>query len=106
MSNRTIKNLDTLEKEIFRLKLRQKEIEHNLDKNVMGLKKNYGSMIRNSVMGGSILAGIVAPTHFWSNLLVRLLENKKLQDGAVKLVDNLSEKIGDGIGHVAAKFKK
>jgi hypothetical protein len=105
MSNSKIRNLDTLEKEIYRLKLRQKEIEHTLDNNVMGLKKNYGSMVRNSIMGGSILAGIAAPTHFWSNLIVRLLENKKLQDGAGKLVDNLTEKIGDGISHFASKFK-
>ena len=106
MTTGKIKNLDSLEKEIYRLKLRQKELEHSLDKNIMGLKKNAGSMALNSIMGSGLASTISSPAGFWDALLTRILQSKKIQDGVWKLVDNVSEKIGDGIDKVASKLHR
>ena len=43
-----IRNLDTIEKEIYRLKLEAKNIEEKLDNNLTFLQENYFSMIMNS----------------------------------------------------------
>jgi hypothetical protein len=98
-----IRNLESLDSEIYRLKLRSKEIEHSLDKNIMGLRKNAGSMAINSFMQSGLIQG-VASGNFWTNLVFRLFQSKKLQDGLGKLVDNLTDKIGDGIDKVASKL--
>ena len=45
---KNIHNLDTLEKEIYRLKLSANNIEEKLDKNFEYLQHNYYSMIMNS----------------------------------------------------------
>lgn len=45
---RNIKNLDTLEKEIYRLKLEAKQIEEKLDQNLDYLQENFSSMTMNS----------------------------------------------------------
>jgi len=45
---KNIHNLDTLEKEIYRLKLEARNIEIKLDKNVEYLQYNYSSMFMNS----------------------------------------------------------
>ena len=104
MTTGKISNLDTLEKEIYRLKLRQKEIEHNLDKNVMGLKKNAGSLVLNSILGVGLASTMASPAGFWNALVMRVLESPKLQNGLGKLVDNVTEKLGDGIEKVASKI--
>ncbi len=104
MTTGKISNLDTLEKEIYRLKLRQKEIEHNLDKNIMGLKKNAGSLVLNAILGVGLASTIASPAGFWNALVMRVLQSPKLQDGLGKLVDNVTEKLGDGIDKVASKI--
>ena len=48
--NGKINDLDSLEKEIYRLKLESKMTEAKFDKNVEFLKKNYPQMIFNSVL--------------------------------------------------------
>lgn len=49
MKNRTrIHNIDTLEREIYRLKLEAKNIEDKLDNNLDHLQENYVSMTMNS----------------------------------------------------------
>ena len=46
---RNIHNIDTLEREIYRLKLEARNIEDRLDSNLDHLQQNYFSMTMNSV---------------------------------------------------------
>jgi hypothetical protein len=50
---KNIHNFDTLEREIYRLKLEAKNIEEKLDRNLDHLQENYFSMTMNSVFGKS-----------------------------------------------------
>jgi hypothetical protein len=51
MKKKKIKNLDSLDREIMRLKLRSHEIEQKLDQNLTSLKDNVASMAFNSILG-------------------------------------------------------
>ena len=44
MKKSTIKNVDALEKEIYKRRLRLREIEKNLGQNVDYMRDNFGSM--------------------------------------------------------------
>lgn len=46
---KNIHNLDTLEREIYRLKLEARNIEEKLDNNLEHLQENYFSMTMNSI---------------------------------------------------------
>ena len=50
---KNIHNLDTLEREIYRLRLEAKNIEEKLDRNLDHLQANYYSMTMNSIFGKS-----------------------------------------------------
>ncbi len=107
MSATKINSVASLEKEILRLKFRQKEIEKNLDDNVMGLRKIAGTMALTSIVGSTIGSAFTnSPVNFWANMIMRLLQNDKLQTGVHKLVDGLTEKIGTGINKVAGILHK
>lgn len=100
MSN--IKNLDTLEKEIYRLKLKSKELEARFDDNIEHLQNNYGSMIRNSIFHSKKEAQPVSTT-----LMNAVVNNEKLQSALSRIVNHLAEKAADGIDAVIDKlFKK
>jgi hypothetical protein len=103
MSTPKIRNLESLEIEINRLKRRQEEIELTLDKNIMGFQKNAGSLALNSFLHSDLVQS-VASGNFWTHLIVRLLQTNKLQDGIRKLIDGVTDKLGDGIDKVASKI--
>ena len=105
MSSQKIHNLSTLDKEIHRLKLRQKEIEDQLDKNVIGLKGNFGSMAFHTIIGSGIGSYLASSTgNFWGGLVGRIFQSTKLQTGLHKLIDGITEKVGDGIDSIASKI--
>lgn len=110
MSATKITGVVSLEKEILRLKFRQKELEKNLDDNVLGLRKMAGSMAINSIVGttlGSAFSSFTSsPGNFWANMIMRLLQNEKLQTGVHKLVDGLTDKISTGMDKVAGKLRR
>lgn len=93
-----IQTLDSLEKEIYKLKLHARELESQLDKNIDHLQNNYGSMIRNSIFGNKTGASALSGGLFFT---------EKVQEGINKIVDHLAEKATDGIDAVIDKvFKK
>ena len=93
-----IQTLDSLEKEIYKLKLHAKELESQLDKNIDHLQNNYGGMIRNSIFGKKTGASALSGGLFFT---------EKVQEGINKIVDHLAEKATDGIDAVIDKvFKK
>lgn len=97
--NKPIRNLDTLEKEMYRLELQAKNIEEKLDHNLDHLQENYLSMTMNSFFckkenkketGG----------HFWSSFFnhdgVNAAMNKMAGDIATKAaegIDSLLDKL-------------
>jgi hypothetical protein len=51
--SKNISNSDSLEREIYRLKLQAKNIESQFDENLDYLQKNYSSMAFNSFFSGT-----------------------------------------------------
>lgn len=100
--NSNIKNLDNLEKEIYRLKLKSKELEGRFDSNIEHLQNNYGSMIRNSIFSSKKETQPVS-----SSIMESVVNNEKLQGALNRIVNHLAEKAADGIDAVIDKlFKK
>jgi len=105
MSSQKIHNLSTLDREIHRLRSRQKEIEEQLDKNVIGLKGNFGSMAFHTIIGSGIGSYLASSTgNFWGGIVGRIFQNSKLQTVFQKLVDGITNKVGDGIDSIASKI--
>lgn len=97
-----IKNLDNLEKEIYRLKLKSRQLEDRFDSNLEHLQNNYGSMIRNSIFQSKKESQPVS-----SSILDSVVNNEKLQNALNRIVNHLAEKAADGIDAVIDKlFKK
>lgn len=95
-----INNLNGLELEMEKMRLRMRAIEGKLDDNLAGLKDNYGMMALNSVLGSEKKAQMQT---FWSNLAGKLLENPKLQNNIGKWVDKIADRLADGIEPEAAE---
>lgn len=103
MKSSRIHNLDSLEKEIYRLKLHSKKLEDKMDENFTHLKENYGRMARNSVFGkkegmkDALGAGISGA----------FFRNERLQQAIDKIVSHLVEKATDGLDSLIDKlFRK
>jgi hypothetical protein len=100
MKKNRIKNVDALEKEIYKRKLRLREIEKNLGHNVDQLRDNFGSMALQTILG----AGKKNPVSITGNLMMTVMNNEKLQSSLAEFVERLAEKIGDGIHRVTDKI--
>ena len=100
-----IRNLDTLEKEIYRLRLEAKNTSEKLENNLDYLQHNYASMTMNSIFsrGSSKNSGGEGVkekifTSFW--------ENEKVQKGINRIVDHLADKTVEGIESILDKILK
>lgn len=97
-----IRNLDSLEKEIWRLKLEAKNTADKIENNFEYLQHNYGSMTMNSIFSRSSSKGESVKekifTSFW--------ENEKVQAGINKIVDHLADKTAEGIESLLNKIMK
>jgi hypothetical protein len=88
-----IHNLDTLDKEIYRLKFYGKELESRMDDNLGYLKDNYGRMAKNSIFSKkegvkeTLVDGIAGS----------FIKNERLQQAIDKIVDHLVDKATEGI---------
>jgi hypothetical protein len=91
--NRPIHNIKSLERRIRELNKRQEELEHKLDHNFQSLKDNYVGMTFNSFFGSRKKSTI----HFWTDVVTRIMESEKLQNGVSKLAETLADKVGEGI---------
>lgn len=93
MKKNSIKNVDALEKEIYKRRLRLREIEKSLGQNVDHMRDNFGSMALQSLLGpdSSNSTGITG------NLMLKAINNETLQNSLAELVDRLAEKVGEGI---------
>ncbi|HET9055550.1 MAG TPA: hypothetical protein VFN30_01755 [Chitinophagaceae bacterium] len=88
-----IHNLDTLEKEIYRLKLHGKKMEGKIDDDFDYLRENFGKMARNSFfhkregLKETITNGITGS----------FVKSERLQQAIDKIVNHLVDKATDGI---------
>lgn len=103
MKSSRIHNLDSLEKEIYRLKMHSKKLEDKMDENFIHLKENYGRMARNSVFGkkettkDALGAGISGA----------FFRSERLQQVIDKIVNHLVDKAAEGLDSLIDKiFKK
>jgi len=97
-----IKNTDTLEKEIYRLRLEAKDRKDKLEKNLDWLQKHYASMMMNSFFNRSSSAKEKVKEKIFSSIW----ENEKIQTGVDKLAGYFAEKASDGLESLLDKLFK
>ena len=100
MKKNNIKSVDALEKEIYKRRLRLRDIEKNLGQNVDYMRDNFGSMAFQSILG----PGKSNEMGLTGNLMLKAINNEKLQNSLAEFVERLAEKIGDGIYKVTDKI--
>jgi hypothetical protein len=100
MKKNSIKNVDALEKEIYKRRLRLREIEKNLGQNVDYMRDNFGSMALESLIGPAKSS----PMGITGNLMLKAINNEKLQNSLAELAERLAEKLGEGIEKVTARI--
>ena len=91
MAKRRIRSVEQLDREIYRYKLRVKEVEHEFDRNFDHLKHHFPSMVMRSVLGRSKPVSAMGIT---GDVAIRLMESEQLQDGLFSLIDRLVARIG------------
>ena len=88
-----IKNIDTLEKEIYRLELKARDHKNKMEKNFGHLQKHYASMTMNSFFNHNASSKEKVREKIFSTIW----ENEKVRNGIDKIVDYVSEKATDGV---------
>jgi hypothetical protein len=91
--NKQIHNIKSLDRRVSELRKKQLELESKLDNNFSSLKDNYMGMTFNSIFGSKKKS----TTHFWADVVTRIMESEKLQTGVSKLAETLADKVGEGI---------
>jgi hypothetical protein len=90
-TGKNIHNLDSLEREIYRLRLEAKNMEQQLDKNLSYLQKHYSSMTLHSIFQQKEPKELLK-----EKILHSVWENEKLQQALGKIVDHLVDKTVEG----------
>jgi hypothetical protein len=94
-----IHNLDTLEREIYRLRLEAKNREDKLDDNWEYLQKNFPKLLINSFSCTNKSKANGKESFFRS-----AFKNEKLNIFIDKIVDRFSDRAADGIDHLFEKI--
>jgi len=90
MSKKPIHNLDTLDKEIYRLKLKQKDLESDIRRGISKLRKQ--GLLR---VFGSALFGKKKATEDKENIFSSFTRNEKLNRFLGRLTEDLTGRFGD-----------
>ena len=101
-SRRKINNLQSLDKELYRLKMEARRMEEKLDGNFDHLQENFFSMAFNSFLHRRWYK------ESWStNIVAGLLNNERLQSALSKLLSYVADKTGEGFDALLNRiFKK
>lgn len=98
-----IRNMDTLEKEMYRLRLRAKNYEDELEKNLGHLQKNYFSMAVNSILSRTAETGSgkgkIKEKTFYS-----IWDNEEVRNGVDKVISHLTDWVSEGIINLMDKI--
>jgi hypothetical protein len=94
-------NIQALEKEIRKLKLRAKQMEDEFDDNFSHLQENYLPMTLNSVLPKkTVYKGIPA------TVISLFLEHERFRNTAIKLSEEIIDRVSDGIDYLSEKLKR
>ena len=99
MKKETIHNLDTLEKEIYRLELEIRNKEEKLKSNMDRLQNNYGSMFRNSFFSKK-----EKKDHSWSGFFHLLFGEDPLKTVLSSATERISENTAQKINALIDKL--
>ncbi|MBS1948070.1 MAG: hypothetical protein JST47_09915 [Bacteroidetes bacterium] len=101
MAPKKFKNIQALEKEILRLKMRAKQLEGEFDINWLHLQENYIPMALNSVLPKKMKhKGIAA------NIISLFLEHERFRNTIIILAEELIDRASDGIEFLSQKLKR
>jgi|SRR6266496_4584204 len=96
---KNIRNLDSLEREIYRLKLETKNTEEKLDHNLEHLQENFSSMAMNSLFCKKKNKEEEKENHLGS-----FLKNEKLNIVVNKITDRIADRAAEGIDKLIDKI--
>jgi hypothetical protein len=99
MKKTAIKNLDALEKEIYRMKLEARQLEEKLDTNFSYLKDNYGAMAINSLFHKKKKNEDSTEGFFDS-----FIKNDTIKTVVSKVTDHIADRAADGINDLIDKL--
>lgn len=94
-----IHNLDTLNREIYRLRLEVKRKEDKLDDNWEYLQNNFPALLLNSIS-----CRRKAKENGKENLFKSALKNEKLNTFIDKIIDRFSDRAAKGFDHLFEKI--
>ena len=95
-----IKNLDTLEKEIYRLQLEARNYEDKLGENLDYLQKHYASMTVNSIFNRASSTKEKVKEKIFSSIW----ENEKIRSGIDKIIGHLADSAAEEIENLIDKI--
>lgn len=104
MSKRNIRGSESLDRVIFRKKMRLKEIESALGRNMEELPGQVPRMALYAFLGMKQKPGM--PPSVPGQLMSMALENEKLQTALADLIDRIAEKLGIGLEKLSHVFSK
>jgi hypothetical protein len=98
-AKKKIKDLQSLEKEIRRLRQQAKNMEKELDDNIIYLQQNYSSLIINSLMPDTTRVKGIPGT-----ILQLLLQHERLRETLTSLAEHAVDKAADGLELLSNKL--
>jgi hypothetical protein len=102
MSKHQIRGTESLDRVIYRKKMRLKEIETELGRNMEELPVQIPRMALYAFLGMKQKPGMQPGLP--GQLLSMALENEKLQVALAELIDRIAEKLGIGLEKLTAIF--
>lgn len=103
MKKRKIRNAEGLDREIYRRKLRLKEIESSLGKTMEELPGQVPRMALYAFLGSKQKS--VVPGSVQGQLMSMALDNEKLQTSLAGLIDRVAELLGTGLEKLTQLLK-
>jgi len=98
-SANNIYDLESLDREVARLRLRTKELEEEIDQSLNYLQEHYSSMTMKSVFPLLLQKAGIA-----GSVLEFFLQNERLRENLGKLGGYLLDKFSDGLEFLADKL--
>ncbi|HEY4206742.1 MAG TPA: hypothetical protein VGM31_08020 [Puia sp.] len=103
MPSKASRTLDSLEKDIHKLRKKARVLERQLDDNFTYFQLHSGTLFVRSLLPRRVEGETVTG----NPILDPFLQNERLQKVLAKLADILAEKLGDGLNWVINRvFKK
>jgi hypothetical protein len=94
-------SLQSLDREIRKLKLKAKQMENDFDENFAHLQENYIPMVLNSVLPEKIrYKGIPA------TIISLFLEHDRFRNTMIKLAEEVIDRVSDGVDFLSDKLKR